>query len=93
MKIKILTKNNWLAQECSVFIFTVNTLLLGKPEKGKMVEGMLMRMAQTGQIIKKLGEQDLIGILESVNAQIPQNKTSVKFDRRRAALDSDDEDF
>lgn len=54
---------------------------------------MLMRMAQTGQIIKKLGEQDLIGILESVNAQIPQNKTSVKFDRRRAALDSDDEDF
>lgn len=74
-------------------LFSVNTLMLGKPEKGKMVESMLLRMAQSGQIIKKLGEQDLIGILESVNAQLPQSKTSVKFDRRRAALDSDDEDF
>lgn len=71
----------------------MNTLSLGKPEKGKMVESMLMRMAQTGQIIKKLGEQDLINILESVNSQIPQSKTSVKFDRRRAALDSDDDDL
>lgn len=70
----------------------VNTLSLGKPEKGKMVESMLLRMAQTGQITKKLDEKDLINILESVNAQIPQNKTSVKFDRRRAALDSDDDD-
>lgn len=58
-----------------------------------MIESMLMRMAQTGQIMKKLTEQDLISILESVNAQVPQNKTSVKFDRRRAALDSDDDDY
>lgn len=70
----------------------VNTLMLGKPEKGKMVEGMLIRMAQSGQIMNKIGEKDLIGLLESVNNQT-QSKTTVKFDRRRVALDSDDEDL
>jgi len=71
----------------------LNTLMLGKPEKGKMVESMLIRMAQMGQIGKKIGESDLIGLLENVNSQMPQNKPTVKFDRRRAALDSDDDDF
>lgn len=73
-------------------LFLVNTLMLGKPEKGKMVESMLIRMAQTGQIMNKIGEKDLIGLLESVSSQT-QSKTTVKFDRRRVALDSDDEDF
>ncbi|KAF5304414.1 hypothetical protein FQR65_LT07944 [Abscondita terminalis] len=71
----------------------LNTLMLGKPEKGKMVENMLLRMAQMGQIGKKIGESDLISLLENVNSQMPQTKSSVKFDRRRAALDSDDDDF
>lgn len=66
--------------------------MLGKPEKGKMVEGMLIRMAQSGQIINRIGEKDLIGLLENVSSQT-QSKTTVKFDRRRVALDSDDEDF
>ncbi|KAG5871595.1 hypothetical protein JTB14_010720 [Gonioctena quinquepunctata] len=70
----------------------LNTLMLGKPEKGKMVENMLVRMAQTGQICTKIGEKELIGVLENVSSQT-QSKTSVKFDRRRAALDSDEEDF
>ncbi|XP_018575020.1 programmed cell death protein 5 [Anoplophora glabripennis] len=70
----------------------LNTLMLGKPEKGQMVENMLLRMAQTGQICTKIGEKELIGLLENVSSQT-KSKTSVKFDRRRAALDSDDEDF
>ncbi|KAL1513229.1 hypothetical protein ABEB36_002665 [Hypothenemus hampei] len=70
----------------------LNTLLLGKPEKGQMVQAMILRMAQSGQIISRIGEKELINILESVNAQT-QSKVSVKFDRRRAALDSDDDDF
>ncbi|KAJ3662372.1 hypothetical protein Zmor_006726 [Zophobas morio] len=70
----------------------LNTLMLGKPEKGKLVENMLIRMAQTGQICTKIGETELINLLENVSAQT-QKKSSVKFDRRRAALDSDDEDF
>lgn len=65
--------------------------MLGKPEKGKLVENMLIRMAQTGQICTKIGETELISLLENINAQT-QKKSTVKFDRRRAALDSEDED-
>lgn len=54
---------------------------------------MLVRMAQTGQIGGKIGEEQLISLLENVNSQLPQTKTSVKFDRRRAALDSDNDDL
>ncbi|XP_003484409.1 programmed cell death protein 5 [Bombus impatiens] len=68
----------------------LNTLSLGKPEKGKMIEDMILNMAQRGQLPGKLGEKELISLLESVNQQT-QRKTVVKFDRRRAALDSDDD--
>ncbi|KZC09488.1 PREDICTED: programmed cell death protein 5 [Dufourea novaeangliae] len=68
----------------------LNTLSLGKPEKGKMVEDMILSMAQRGQLPGRLGEKELISLLESVNQQT-QRRTVVKFDRRRAALDSDDD--
>ncbi|RZF36061.1 hypothetical protein LSTR_LSTR005877 [Laodelphax striatellus] len=71
----------------------LNTLMLGKPEKGQMVENMLLRMAQTGQIRGRLGENDLIKLLESVNQQLQPKATTVKFDRRRAALDDSDDDL
>ncbi|XP_015178719.1 PREDICTED: programmed cell death protein 5 [Polistes dominula] len=70
----------------------LNTLCLGKPEKGKMVEEMILNMAQRGQLSNKLGEKELISLLESINQQT-QRRTVVKFDRRRAALDSDDDDL
>ncbi|XP_017877396.1 programmed cell death protein 5 [Ceratina calcarata] len=69
----------------------LNTLSLGKPEKGKMVENMILSMAQRGQLPGKLGEKELISLLESINQQT-QKETVVKFDRRRAALDSDNDD-
>lgn len=53
----------------------VNTLMLGKPEKGRMVESMLLRMAQTGQIMGKLGENELINLLESINQQTSRTTT------------------
>ncbi|XP_026272547.1 programmed cell death protein 5 [Frankliniella occidentalis] len=68
----------------------LNTLMLGKPEKGRMVENMILQMAQSGQLRSKLGEEELIGLLERVGSQ---KSTTVKFDRRRAALDSDDDDL
>lgn len=68
----------------------LNTLCLGKPEKGKMIEDMLVNMAQRQQLRERLGEKELICLLESVN-QRTQKKPTVKFDRRRAALDSDDD--
>ncbi|XP_068081306.1 programmed cell death protein 5 [Anabrus simplex] len=70
----------------------LNTLMVGKPEKGQLVENMLLQMARTGQIMGKLGENELISILEKVSEQM-QKKTTVRFDRRRAALDDSDEDL
>lgn len=58
-------------------LFAVNTLMIGKPEKGVMVENMLLQMARSGQIMGKLGENELISILERVSSQL-QKKTTVK---------------
>eukprot|EP00088_Acartia_fossae_P007914 TRINITY_DN1371_c0_g1_i3.p1 TRINITY_DN1371_c0_g1~~TRINITY_DN1371_c0_g1_i3.p1 ORF type:complete len:134 (+),score=58.32 TRINITY_DN1371_c0_g1_i3:60-461(+) len=68
----------------------LNTLMIAKPEKGRQVEAMLCQMAQTGQLGSKLGEQDLKELLERFNAG-SGSSTKVKFDRRRAALDSDED--
>lgn len=71
----------------------MNTIKLSRPEKGAMVENMICRMAQVGQVQNRITEQELIQLLESVNQQMPKSTSTVKFDRRRAALDSDDDDF
>lgn len=68
----------------------LNTIGLAKPEKAKMVESMLIQMAQTGQIQGKLGEEQLKTLLERVSERTTKT-TTVKFDRRRAALDSDED--
>ena len=47
-------------------------------------------MAQSGQIGGRLSEEELIGLLERFAGST--QKSTVKFDRRRAALDSDDDD-
>uniref|UniRef100_A0A182K7T3 Programmed cell death protein 5 n=1 Tax=Anopheles christyi TaxID=43041 RepID=A0A182K7T3_9DIPT len=70
----------------------LNTLKLSKPEKAQMVEGMIIRMAQTRQIGDKLDDATLVKLLENLNQQMPRSNSTVKFDRRRAALDSDDDD-
>ncbi|CAB0038448.1 unnamed protein product [Trichogramma brassicae] len=56
----------------------LNTLSLGKPEKGKMVENMICAMAQRGQIANKIGEKELISILESINRQTSSTTSKVK---------------
>ncbi|XP_059054041.1 programmed cell death protein 5 [Achroia grisella] len=71
----------------------LNTIKISRPEKAAMVENMICRMAQMGQVQSKISEQELIQILESLNQQMPKSTSTVKFDRRRAALDSDDDDF
>lgn len=72
----------------------VNTLKISKPEKAQMIEGMVCRMAQMGQLPGKMDDAQLVSLLESLNKQIPKSTSTVKFDRRRAAMDSDsDEDY
>uniref|UniRef100_A0A6B2EF39 Putative programmed cell death protein n=1 Tax=Phlebotomus kandelakii TaxID=1109342 RepID=A0A6B2EF39_9DIPT len=71
----------------------LNTLKISKPEKAQMVEQMIVRMAQMGQISGRLDDAQMVQLLESVNKQMPRSTSAVKFDRRRTALDSDDEDY
>jgi len=49
--------------------------MIGKPDKGRMVENMLLQMARTGQIMGKLDESELINILEKVSEQMQHNTT------------------
>uniref|UniRef100_A0A224XWD0 Putative programmed cell death protein n=1 Tax=Panstrongylus lignarius TaxID=156445 RepID=A0A224XWD0_9HEMI len=84
-------KNNMLAQILDQDARArLNTIKVAKPDRGQMLEDMLIQMAQRGQIISKMSENELKGILERVSVQM-QKKTVVKFDRRRTVLDSDDE--
>ncbi|XP_028519167.1 programmed cell death protein 5 [Exaiptasia diaphana] len=69
----------------------LSSIALVKPEKAKMVESMLIQMAQTGQVAGKIGEAQLVSLLEKVSEQT-QKKTTVKFNRRRFD-DSDDDDY
>lgn len=56
--------------------------MIGKPEKGRLVENMLLQMARTGQIMSKLGESELINILEKVSEQM-QHNTTVKVSSQK----------
>lgn len=61
----------------SIIDISVNTIMVAKPDKGRMLENMLIQMAQRGQIMGRMSEDDLKGILEQVNKQF-QTKTTVK---------------
>ncbi|TPP62753.1 Programmed cell death protein 5 [Fasciola gigantica] len=68
----------------------VNTIAMTKPEKAQAVENMLINMAHTGRIGSKLNEDQLKQLLLQISSA-SQKPTVVKFDRRRAAMDSDDD--
>lgn len=53
---------------------------------------MIIQMAQQGRLGGKLDDAQLVQLLETLSQQMPRSGSTVKFDRRRAALDSDDDD-
>ncbi|XP_053211366.1 programmed cell death protein 5-like [Panonychus citri] len=69
----------------------LNTIKTAKPEKGTMVEDILINNARMGAIRSKLSEDEFRNILEKVSERF-KKETKVQFDRRRAAIDSDDDD-
>lgn len=56
------------------------------------VEKMIIQMAQQGRIGGKIDDAQLVQILESLSLQMPRSTSKVNFDRRRANLDSDDDE-
>uniref|UniRef100_A0A7E4VDU9 Programmed cell death protein 5 n=1 Tax=Panagrellus redivivus TaxID=6233 RepID=A0A7E4VDU9_PANRE len=70
----------------------LSTLQAAKPERAQQIEAMLIQMARSGRIAGKMNDAQFRNLLDQISTGQPQKKTTVKFDRRRAALDSDDED-
>ena len=52
-------------------------LSIVKPDKARLVEDYLINMAQTGKIPARLGEKELINLLEQVSGQQKQTKITV----------------
>mmetsp|Transcript_12208 Transcript_12208/g.24547 ORF Transcript_12208/g.24547 Transcript_12208/m.24547 type:complete len:122 (-) Transcript_12208:821-1186(-) len=65
---------------------------LVKPEKSRAIEDMIIGAARRGALSEKVSESRLIELLEQVNEQSGQRKTTVTIQRRRMAFDSDDDD-
>ena len=61
---------------------------LVKPEKAHQVENAILAMAQRGQLVEKVTEDRLIGMLQG-GAEAEKKVSSVVFKRRN--LDDDDE--
>ncbi|WKX91485.1 hypothetical protein Q1695_009933 [Nippostrongylus brasiliensis] len=70
----------------------LSNLAAAKPEKAKLVEGTIINMARRGQIAGKLSDEGLKQLMERISQQTART-TTVKFDRRRNNLDSDDDDY
>ena len=85
----ILNSFNFKFNVESLSFFSVNTILIAKPEKGAQVENAIIQLAQSGQLGGKLSDEELVGLLERFSGA--SQKSSVKFDRRRNALDSDED--
>lgn len=64
-----------------------------KPEKSRAIEDMIISAARRGALTEKITEERLIELLEQVNEQSGQRKTTVTIQRRRMAFDSDEDDF
>jgi programmed cell death protein 5 len=71
-------------------IARLSNLAAAKPDKAKGVEAMIVQMARSGQISGKLSDEALRQLLDKVSER-SHKTTTVKFDRRRAALDSDED--
>ncbi|RKP17667.1 hypothetical protein ROZALSC1DRAFT_16115 [Rozella allomycis CSF55] len=72
----------------------LSRIAIVKPEKARVVEEMLIRMRQTGQIRQKVDEDQLKGLLEQISGTTEQAKPKVTIQRRRMDYsDDEDEDY
>eukprot|EP01147_Barroeca_monosierra_P009590 gene9590-1815_t len=79
--------NSILTQEARA---RLNNLAVVRKEKAEMVENILLRMVQTGQLSGKINEVELKRLLNQVSDRT-QAKTNIKFARRE--LDDDDDNI
>jgi len=71
-------------------------IALVSPERSRQIETILLRMAQSGQLRGRVGEEQLIGLLEQVEetqAKAGAKKGAIVFQRRKEVDEDDDFDF
>lgn len=70
-----------------------------RPDRAKAVEEYIMKLSQTGQLRRKMTEQELVQILNGIaRDEEGLKETKIIFDRKNAANsyageDDDDDDF
>ncbi|CAL1703481.1 unnamed protein product [Somion occarium] len=74
----------------------LSRIALVSPERSRQIEGILLRMAQTGQLRGRVTEEQLIGLLEQADEASSRNapkKGTIVFQRRKGGFDDDDFDI
>ncbi|KAG9318190.1 PDCD5-related protein [Chiua virens] len=71
----------------------LSRIALVSPERSRQIEGILVRMAQSGQLRGKVSEEQLIELLEQMEEaqnKTGTKKTTIKYQRRPDFDDDDD---
>lgn len=63
-----------------------------KEERARALEARLVMLAQTGQLRQRVTEEDLIKLIGMIDEQ-KKDEGKITFQRRKVALDDDDDDF
>ncbi|CDK27217.1 unnamed protein product [Kuraishia capsulata CBS 1993] len=70
----------------------ISRVRLVKPERAKAVEDYIARLVQTGALRRKLGEEEVIEMLNGLaQDENRQRETKIRFERRQ--LDEEDDFF
>lgn len=62
-----------------------------RPDRAEQVEQYLIKMASSGALNRKVGEKDIVEILDSLSRD-EKKQTKIVFERR-GAEDDDEDDF
>ncbi|KAF9244251.1 PDCD5-related protein, partial [Melanogaster broomeanus] len=71
----------------------LSRIALVSPDRARQIEGILLRMAQSGQLRGKVSEAQLIELLEQMEetqGKSSMKKTTIVYQRRRDFGDDDD---
>ena len=67
----------------------LNRISIVKPEKAKQVQDLILRMASSGRLPKRVSEKDLIDLLNQTSQSRDQQQVIIQ--RRRYSDDEDDD--
>lgn len=63
-----------------------------KEDRARDLEGRLLMLARSGQLRQRVTEDDLIKLIGMIDEQ-KKDEGKITFQRRKVALDDDDDDF